>query len=91
MSVATKGAEALEDEGQHGACERAEGDDADECGGNRDVDKLPMRSVVEKGADDVRGRLVTAVAARAHDERDEERQDDGLLQFHFEMLHGAGG
>src|SRR4029450_4922783 len=44
-----------------------------------------------EGADDERGGLRARVAARAHDERNEEGEHDGAAQLALEVLHGGGG
>ena len=126
--------QALQHEGQHGAGERAEGDDADKRCKDRCADQQPVLAIVIKpgllpdrqtqeadGAknaaerqarrdfpqqhpppvgklefaesqrpDDERGCLRTGIAARRHDERNEQRQHHRLLQLTLEMLHGAG-
>src|SRR6266851_612093 len=41
--------------------------------------------------DDQRGGLRAGVAARAHDERDEEGEHDGPAQLALEVLHRGGG
>ena len=121
----------MQDEWEHGSGQRAEHDDADQGGADRQRDQHPVLAVVVEAqilpqrnahdADKAQHRpesqsvgdfpqrhappvldfklaqgqcayqkgcgLRSRIASRAHDQRDEQRQHDGLLELAFVALH----